>query len=223
MKRRLVFALLLLLPCQLFGAEEKPGSVEFVKEQTGDVITLSVKSNYVSEFTVTLEATLENMTPSRPVPFTVESAGRSSFVLVRFKRTDKTRRWRYEYQPYWQFGARRSTTSNDADYAMPFGPGGADRSMRPFANYIIIKHADGTFAEYVHLQKDGALVRMGDEVTVGQPIGLSGQTGFASKPHLHFDVFQAIDGKKKLSPAVSVEDEGRRLHRVHPRAIVSNL
>lgn len=250
MKRRLVFALLL-LPSHLFGAEEKPRSVEFVKEQTGDVITLSVKSNYVSEFTVTVEATLENMTPSRPVPFTVESAGRSSFVLVRFKRTDKTRRWRYKYQPYWQFGARRSTTTNDADYAMPFGPGryvvmqgprgtfshfagtgsenavdwtvpegtivcaaragrvvgvkqdsnigGADRSMRPFANYIIIKHADGTFAEYVHLQKDGALVHLGDEVTVGQPIGLSGQTGFASKPHLHFDVFQAVDGKKKLS------------------------
>jgi murein DD-endopeptidase MepM/ murein hydrolase activator NlpD len=43
------------------------------------------------------------------------------------------------------------------------------------------------------------MVKIRDEVTVGQPIGLSGQTGFASKPHLHFDVFQAIDGKKKLS------------------------
>jgi murein DD-endopeptidase MepM/ murein hydrolase activator NlpD len=251
MKRHFVFALLLILSRHLFGAEELPANVRFVKEQTGDVITLSVKSNYVSEFTVTVEATLENMTPSRPVPFTVEAAGRTSFVLVRFARTDKTRGWHYQYQPYWQFGARRSSTSNDADYAMPFGPGryvvmqgprgtfshfagtgsenavdwtvpvgtivcaardgrvvgvkqdsnigGADRSFRPFANYIIIKHTDGTFAEYVHLQKNGAKVHMGDEVTVGQPIGLSGQTGFASKPHLHFDVFQAIDGKKKLS------------------------
>ena len=251
MQRRFVFALLLCLPGHLFGAEETPSSIQFVKEQTGDGITLRVKSKYVCEFTVTVEATLENMTPSRPVPFTVESAGRTSFVLVRFKQTDKRRRWHYEYQPYWQFGARRSTTSNDADYAMPFGPGryvvmqgprgtfshnvgsgsenavdwtvpegtivcaaregrvvgvkqdsnkgGADPSFRPFANYVIIKHADGTFAEYVHLQKDGAMVQMGDEITVGQPIGLSGQTGFASKPHLHFDVFQAVDGKKKLS------------------------
>ena len=40
---------------------------------------------------------------------------------------------------------------------------------------------------------------MGDEVTAGQPIGLSGQTGFASAPHLHFSVFQTVDGKKKLT------------------------
>ena len=251
MQRLSVVALLFAVLPTLFGAEEIPSSIRVIKEQNGDAVTLRVKSDYLTEFTVTLEATLENMTPSRPVPFTVESAGRSSFVLVRFDVTDKTRRWRYDYKPYCQFGARRSTTANDADYAMPFGPGryvvmqgprgsfshgagtgsenavdwtvpegtivcaardgrvvgvkqdsdrgGADPSFRPFANYIIVKHADGTFAEYVHLQKDGAMVKIGDEVTVGQPIGLSGQTGFASKPHLHFDVFQAIDGRRKLS------------------------
>ena len=250
MSGRFVFAFLLFLARLLF-AEEPFRDVEFVKEQNGDSITLIAKSKYVSEFTVTLEATLENMTPSRPVPFTVESAGRSSFVLVRFEPNDKTKRGRCDYRPYCQFGARRSTTSNDADYAMPFGPGryvvmqgprgtfshsagsgsenavdwtvpegtivcaardgrvvgvrqdsnigGADQRFRPFANYIIVKHDDGTFAEYVHLQKDGAMVKLGDDVATGQPIGLSGQTGFASKPHLHFDVFQAIDGKRKQS------------------------
>lgn len=251
MRKRWVVVFLLLLVPRLFGAEERPSSVRFVKTQDGDTITVRVESKYLREFTVTLEATLVNMTSSRPVPFTVESAGRGSFVLVRFEPTDKSKPWRYDYQHYWQFGARRSTTSNDADYAMPFGPGryvvmqgprgtfshfagsesehavdwtvpegtivcaaregrvvgvkqdsdvgGADRSFRPFANYVIIKHADGTFAEYVHLQKDGAMVELGDNVTTGQPIGISGQTGFASKPHLHFDVFQAIDGKRKIS------------------------
>src|SRR6478672_4372140 len=233
------------------AADENLDTVRFIKEQVGDVLTVKVKSDYLTEFTVTLEATMENVTPSRPVPFTVDSAGRSSFVLVRFQRTDKTRGWSVRYQPYFQFGARRSTTSNDADYAMPFGPGryvvmqgprgtfshfagtgsenavdwtcpvgtivcaardgrvvgvkqdsdrgGPDRALRPFANYIMIKHADGTYAYYVHLKKDGAMVKLGDEVTTGQPVGFSGQTGFASKPHLHFEVFQAIDGKKKLS------------------------
>jgi len=251
MNRPSVLAIVLILAQSALAADESPQSVRFVKEQNGDVVTLRAESKYVSEFTVTLEATLENMKSSRPLPFTVESAGRTSVVLVRFERVDKTRKWRYDYQPYWQFGARRSTTANDADYAMPFGPGryvvmqgprgtfshfagtgsenavdwtvpagtivcaaregrvvgvkqdsdigGPDRSFRPYANYVIVKHADGTFAEYVHLQKDGAMVQLGDNVTVGQPIGLSGQTGFASKPHLHFDVFQAVDGKTKLS------------------------
>jgi murein DD-endopeptidase MepM/ murein hydrolase activator NlpD len=244
-------AALLVVACIAKAAEEKPPTVRFTQERSGDVVIVRAKSEYLTEFTVTLEATLENMTASPRVPFTVESAGRNSFELVRFRVTDKTRRWHYDYRPYWQFGARRSTTANDADYAMPFGPGryvvmqgprgtfshfagtgsenavdwtvpegtivcaaregrvvgvkqdsnigGPDRSFRPYANYIIVKHEDGTFAEYVHLQKDGAMVQLGDRVTVGQPIGLSGQTGFASKPHLHFDVFQAIDGKRKLS------------------------
>src|SRR3954454_3789747 len=79
---------------RVFAADEMPPNVRVVKEQVGDVLTVRVKSDYLCEFTVTLEATMENVTPSRPVPFTVESGGRSSFVLARFERKDKTRRWR---------------------------------------------------------------------------------------------------------------------------------
>jgi murein DD-endopeptidase MepM/ murein hydrolase activator NlpD len=42
-------------------------------------------------------------------------------------------------------------------------------------------------------------MKIGDEVKVGQPIGLSGSTGYSRKPHLHSAVFQAINGKKVLS------------------------
>ena len=251
MKRRFLVAFVCLLACRVFGAEENPSGIRVIADRAGDVVTLSVTSKYVSEFTVTLEATLENMTSSRPVPFTVDAAGRTSFELAKFRITHPGRRWHYHYQPYWQLGGRRSTTANDADYAMPFGPGryvvmqgprgtyshqagtgsenavdwtvpvgtvvcaaregrvvgvkqdsnvgGPDTRLRPFGNYVLIKHADGTFAEYYHLQQNGSLVNIGDNVSVGQTIGRSGQTGFASKPHLHFDVFQAIDGKKKLS------------------------
>ena len=55
-------------------------------------------------------------------------------------------------------------------------------------NYIIIQHNDGTQANYWHLQKDGALVKMGDSVAKGQIIALSGNTGYTAFPHLHFEV-----------------------------------
>jgi murein DD-endopeptidase MepM/ murein hydrolase activator NlpD len=55
-------------------------------------------------------------------------------------------------------------------------------------NYIIIKHNDDSQAMYWHLQYNGTLVKEGDTVLVGQPIGLSGNTGYSAFPHLHFEV-----------------------------------
>jgi murein DD-endopeptidase MepM/ murein hydrolase activator NlpD len=250
MKNSIVFAALLVARA-LSAAEENESGFRIIQERSNGGVTLIMKSDYCVEYTVTLEATLKNMTSSRPLPFTVEAAGRSSFVLARFQQTDKSQPWRYNYYPHWEFGARRSSTDNDADYAMPFGPGryvvmqgprgtfshfkgsgsenavdwdvpsgtticaardgrvvgvrddstvsGTDPKFKPLGNYVIIKHADDTFADYHHLKTGGALVKIGNQVTTGQPIGLSGATGFASKPHLHFMVFQAIDGKRRLS------------------------
>lgn len=74
---------------------------------------------------------------------------------------------------------------------------GSDPDLKPLGNYVVIKHADDTFAEYQHLQRGGALVKIGQEVKTGEPIAKSGNTGFSSGPHLHFAVFQTIDGKKR--------------------------
>ena len=54
-------------------------------------------------------------------------------------------------------------------------------------NYVSIQHDDGSFAHYWHLNKDGVLVHVGDTITKGQVIGLSGNTGYSAFPHLHFE------------------------------------
>ncbi len=56
------------------------------------------------------------------------------------------------------------------------------------ANFIRIVHGDGTMALYAHLQPEGVQVREGQYVRKGQRIGLSGNTGLSTAPHLHFVV-----------------------------------
>ncbi|HJS58461.1 MAG TPA: M23 family metallopeptidase, partial [Vicinamibacteria bacterium] len=64
-----------------------------------------------------------------------------------------------------------------------------DGTRRPGEeNYINVLHQDGTLAGYVHLTQNGALVAGGDSVVQGQMIGLSGDTGSSTEPHLHFHV-----------------------------------
>lgn len=57
-------------------------------------------------------------------------------------------------------------------------------------NFVMVRHADGTIARYIHLKKGGVLVKMGEEVRQGQRIALSGNSGQTGGAHLHFDVQQ---------------------------------
>ena len=51
---------------------------------------------------------------------------------------------------------------------------------------IFVDHGDGLITMYCHLDRIG--VKAGDTVNKGQRIGLSGQTGRATGPHLHWSV-----------------------------------
>jgi murein DD-endopeptidase MepM/ murein hydrolase activator NlpD len=70
--------------------------------------------------------------------------------------------------------------------------GGKDRDLLAMANYVRILHADQTIATYAHLAPGGVRVRPGDKVSAGTLIGLSGATGYASGPHLHFVVQRLV-------------------------------
>ena len=66
-----------------------------------------------------------------------------------------------------------------------------ERGCGAYANFVVILHDDGTTGEYYHLQKNGALVDVGQSVSAGQQIALSGNTGHTTTPHLHFAVYRA--------------------------------
>lgn len=56
-------------------------------------------------------------------------------------------------------------------------------------NGLVLAHNNEEFSIYGHLKFRGVVVSKGEKVTQGQLIGFSGQTGFATYPHLHFEVY----------------------------------
>jgi Rod binding domain-containing protein len=60
-----------------------------------------------------------------------------------------------------------------------------------YGTSVIIEHADGVRTRYAHLS--AALVALGEHVAQGQRIGLAGQSGRATAPHLHYEVL--ADGR----------------------------
>jgi murein DD-endopeptidase MepM/ murein hydrolase activator NlpD len=67
--------------------------------------------------------------------------------------------------------------------------------MAGHENVVIIMHEDSTYARYVHLTLNGALVEINQMVVPGDTVGLSGSSGTNGGPHLHFDVTKTFDGR----------------------------
>jgi hypothetical protein len=91
------------------------------------------------------------------------------------------------------------------DYGVPVGTpivaahGGTVVEVREsssYGNMIRIRGDNGTDTLYAHLSSFG--VQEGQQVTAGQQIALSGNTGRSTGPHLHFE---AIRNGTKIDPA----------------------
>lgn len=66
-------------------------------------------------------------------------------------------------------------------------------------NFVNQDIGDGRFALYAHLQPGSLRVKPGDRVRPGQVIGLVGNTGNSSEPHLHFHVTDGPGGTSNLA------------------------
>jgi murein DD-endopeptidase MepM/ murein hydrolase activator NlpD len=69
---------------------------------------------------------------------------------------------------------------------------GDDPSFKHDANVVIVDHGGALFSAYVHLKVNSVRVKTGETVKAGQVLGLSGKTGFATRPHLHFKIFDHL-------------------------------
>ena len=92
--------------------------------------------------------------------------------------------------------------------------GGNSPDFKDDANDVVISHGDGTYADYVHLKFNGVLVKLGQHVALHQAIGLSGSTGWSTRPHLHFGLFRVISGEKLESLPFKMQT---------PRGVVKQL
>lgn len=94
-----------------------------------------------------------------------------------------------------RYGPRRGRAHQGLDIALKVGEpvyavfDGKVRLSKAAGNYgnlVIIRHNNGLETYYAHLSERS--VQSGDWVIAGQQIGLGGNTGRSTGPHLHFEV-----------------------------------
>jgi murein DD-endopeptidase MepM/ murein hydrolase activator NlpD len=103
-----------------------------------------------------------------------------------------------------------------------------------YGNLVRIKHASGLTSGYAHLSRIASGIRPGHTIKQGELIGLVGQTGLATGPHLHFEMAKngtpinpvpalkkgepapPLDGKLKAEFAKLIAPEAERLESNSP-------
>lgn len=80
-------------------------------------------------------------------------------------------------------------------------------TANPFGNHVVIDVGHGEYAVVAHFKKDSIRVAKGDEMTSGQVLGLTGNSGNSSEPHIHFHVQDAAKVESGGSVGIPVRFE----------------
>ncbi|MBW8738209.1 MAG: M23 family metallopeptidase [Streptomyces turgidiscabies] len=75
-----------------------------------------------------------------------------------------------------------------------------------YGNNVVIKMIDGTYTQYGHLSSIN--VSVGQTVTPGQEIGLSGATGNVTGAHLHFEARTTAEYGSDIDPVAYLRSHG---------------
>lgn len=96
------------------------------------------------------------------------------------------------------FGAPIGTPIKAALSGIVLATGNTDaaRGCYSFGKWVMLIHGNGINTLYAHLSEID--VSKGQSITTGQTLGLSGMTGYATGPHLHFGVY-ATEGTQVMT------------------------
>ena len=120
----------------------------------------------------------------------------------------------YEYEITSDFGSRSDPFTNKQsnhrgiDFALPLNTevfanvsgtvSTVANDTDGYGNYIVVNDGSGKLHYYAHLNK--ASVSVGDSISKGDLLGLSGSTGRSTGPHLHYEVRDTSSGGIAIDP-----------------------
>ncbi len=89
-----------------------------------------------------------------------------------------------------------------------------------YGNMIDIRHRNGMVSRYGHMRNFATGIRPGMRVTMGSTIGFVGMTGWATGPHLHFEIRV---GGVAHDPKLALESKGGEPIPANERALFQKM
>jgi murein DD-endopeptidase MepM/ murein hydrolase activator NlpD len=121
---------------------------------------------------------------------------------------------------------KRDAMHTGVDYALapgtpvPAAAAGIVKAAEPnggYGKWVLIEHAPGLATAYAHLESFAPDIAPGTRVAQGDIIGFTGDTGFSTGPHLHYEVLVDGEAVDPMSHAASARNmlRGADLARFH--------
>ncbi len=140
---------------------------------------------------------LPSYTPPKKKPDTIAKAGNDVTTAAPDATGAGAFRWPVRGRVVSEFGDRNGSKPNDGiDISVPSGTpvkaaeNGvviyAGNGLKEFGNTVLVRHEDGFVTVYGHA--DAIRVKRGERVRRGQDIAMSGMSGDAESPRLHFEI-----------------------------------
>lgn len=170
-------------------APELPG-IQVLEQRVGSVPVICLSNPQLAEMTVSLEFTLDNLTPSVVVPFQVVLAPKQTTApLVALRPTEPGRPWHFTYNSYFTWGTPFARQTTNELYLLPFTPG---------SSYRVVQGHDGTFS---HTGEDRFAIDFG--VPEGTPV-LAARDGLVVMVRDGFDVGAPDPSYKKRANQIFI-------------------